>query len=317
MDEFSRIDRLIELLGDNARGPSILLGPGDDAALILPPAGQILVSSIDSLVAGVHFPVNAPADLIGCRALGISLSDLAAMGAEPGHVLIALTLPDDSGRWLEEFGRGVAAYAARYGAKIVGGNLARGPLNVAVSVHGYVPPDLALTRAGARPGDLVCVSYLLGGAAAALSRTDLEAPPRRKALLASAPDQPLFPLRRYYMPEPRIELGCALRGLASAAIDISDGLVADLAHLCRASGVAAEVDLDAVPVLAGVNAELAATGGDDYELCFTIAPRDRERLRELPLQVTVVGEVRAGEGVSVRSHGRLVQLRRGGFDHFR
>ncbi len=317
MDEFSRIDRLIELLGANTRGPHILLGPGDDAALIEPPAGQILVSSIDTLVADVHFPVDAPADLVGCRSMGVSLSDLAAMGAEPGHVLIALTLPDaGADDWLDQFARGVADYASRYGAKIAGGNLARGPLNVTVSVHGYVEPNQALRRAGARPGDLVCVSRFLGGAAAALSRPDLNSPPDRKTLFASAPGQSLYPLRRYYLPEPRIELGVALRSLASAAIDISDGLLADLAHLCRASGVAAEIDLDTVPVVADVDVRLAATGGDDYELCFTIPPRNRQRLRELPQQVTVIGEIVAGTGVSVHSGGKSVLFQRGGFDHF-
>ena len=318
MDEFSRIDRLIELLGANTRGRNILLGPGDDAALIAPPVGRVLVSSIDTLVAGVHFPVGAPAELVGCRSMGVSLSDLAAMGAEPGYVLIALTLPDDAGAddWLDRFARGVGDYASRYDAKIAGGNLARGPLNVTVSVHGHVEPNQALMRIGAQPGDLVCVSHLLGGAAAALSRTDLNSPPDRETLYASAPGQSLYPLRRYYLPEPRIELGVALRSVASAAIDISDGLVADLAHLCRASGVAAEIDLDTVPVVAGVDARLAATGGDDYELCFTIAPGNRLRLRELPQQITVIGEIVAGTGVSVRSGGKSVLLQRGGFDHF-
>ena len=317
MDEFELIDRLIEILGDNVRGEGILLGPGDDAALIEPPMGSIAVATVDTLVADVHFPAAAPADLVGFRALGVSVSDLAAMGADPGYALIALTLPEGSDRWLELFAHGVAVAAPRFGVKIVGGNLARGPLNVTVSVHGYVARGEALTRAGARDGDLVCVSGVLGGAAAALGRADLESPPDMHTLLAVQPDDPLYPLRRYYLPEPRIALGRALRGIASAAIDISDGLVADLGHVCDASGVAAEIDLDAVPVVVGVNAELAATGGDDYELCFTIAPRDRPRLRGLPGGVSVVGRIEAGAGVAVRSGDRRVELRRGGFDHFR
>ena len=192
--------------------------------------------------------------------------------------MIALTLPDGSDQWIERFAHGVAAAASRFGVAFAGGNLARGPLNIGVSVHGHVARGDALTRAGARPNDLVCVSGQLGGAAAALSRADLSSPPALSTLLAVTADDPRYPLRRYYLPEPRIELGRALRGLATAAIDISDGLVADLGHLCAASAVAGEIDLENVPVVAGVDRQLAATGGDDYELCFTIAPHDRNRL---------------------------------------
>ena len=316
MDEFELIDRLIEILGDSVRDPRILLGPGDDAALIEPPADSIAVATIDTLVAGVHFPVKAPADLVGYRAVGVSVSDLAAMGAEPGYALIALTLPDGSDRWLEQFAHGVAAAATRYGLKIVGGNLARGPLNVTVSVHGHVARNEALTRSGAEPNDLICVSGALGGAVAALGRADLESPADLQMLLAAQPDDSLYPLRRYYLTEPRIALGRALRGIASAAIDISDGLVADLGHICAASRLAGAIDLETVPVVAGVSRELAVTGGDDYELCFTIAPRDRQQLHTLPESVSVIGRISEGRGVTVRSGGREVQLPRGGFNHF-
>jgi thiamine-monophosphate kinase len=317
MDEFALIDALVEILGDNVRGPGILLGPGDDASLVEPPAGSLTASSIDTLVAGVHFPSAAPADLVGYRAMGVSVSDLAAMGAVPAYALIAVTLPEGSDRWLERFAHGVAAAASRFAIKIVGGNLARGPLNVSVSVHGYVGRGEALTRSGARPGDLVCVSGALGGAAAALSRADLESPPPMQALLALQPHDVRYPLRRYYAPEPRVALGRALRGLASATIDVSDGLVADLGHVCAASGVAGVIDLALVPVVSGVSAPLAATGGDDYELCFTIAPGDVPRLGALPTAATVVGRIEPGDGVSVISDGREVQLERGGFSHFR
>jgi thiamine-monophosphate kinase len=317
MDEFALIDRLIEILGENVRGPRIVLGPGDDAALVQLPSGSVAVSSIDTLVADVHFPAAAPADLVGFRALGVSLSDLAAMGADPDYVLIALTLPEGSGAWVEQFAHGVAAAATRFGVKVAGGNLAQGPLNISVSAHGHCVSSDALTRAGARANDLVCVSGALGGAAAALDRSDLASPPGMTALLQTAEDDPMCPLRRYYLPEPRFALGRALRGIATAAIDVSDGLAADLAHVCAASGVAGSIDLDAVPIAIGSNAELAASGGDDYELCFTIAPADRRRLGGLPGRISVVGRIEAGNGVSVRAGGRAVTLPRGGFRHFR
>ena len=315
MHEFELIDRLIRILGDNARGPTVLLGPGDDAALVAPKPDSLLVSSIDALVADVHFPAAAPADLVGFRALGVSLSDLAAMGAEPGFMLIALTLPADSDQWLERFAHGVAAAASRFGVKVVGGNLTRGPLSITVSVHGYVRRGEALTRAGAQPGDLVCVSGLFGGAALALAGA-LEEPPALQTLLASEPTSATYALRRYYLPEPRVALGRALRGIASAAIDVSDGLVADLTHLCAASGVAADIELASVPVVAGCSAELAATGGDDYELCFTAAPQHRAALAGLPEPVAVIGTIASGSGVVVRNAGRPVTLAREGFRHF-
>src|SRR5262249_47403887 len=203
--------------------------------------------------------------------LGVSISDLAAMGAEPSYVMIALTLPDDSAQWVEAFARGAARGARRYGAKVVGGNVVRGPLNVTVSVHGWIERGVALTRRGATVGDLGWVRGVLGRAARALGRLDLASPPTFDVLALLDMKDSRYPLRRYYMPEPRLALGRALRNVATAAIDVSDGLVADLGHLCKASGVGARIDLDPLPVADGCAKALAAMGGDDYELCFTIA----------------------------------------------
>lgn len=316
MNEFELIDCLLRELGDVARGGDIVVGPGDDAALVALPARCVAVASIDTLVAGVHFPPDAPADLIGQRALGVSVSDLAAMGAQPQYALIALTLQDDSELWLTRFAAGVAAAARRLGIKVAGGNLARGPLSVSVSVHGWCESDTALLRSGAAIGDLVCVSGSLGGAALALTRADLCVPPDAAALAAVAPADPCYALQRYYLPQPRVALGRALRGIATAAIDVSDGLAADLGHLCRASGVGACIDLDAVPRVAGASAELAVTGGDDYELCFTIAPDQRNRLSELPGACVVVGVIEAGDTVVAQRDGVPVVLGSRGFRHF-
>jgi thiamine-monophosphate kinase len=316
MDEFELIDRLIAALGDQARGPGMLLGPGDDAALLEIPPHNVLVSSIDTLVAGTHFPMAAPADLIGQRAMGVSLSDLAAMGADADYVLIAVTLPDGSADWVGQFAHGIASAAQRFEVRVAGGNLARGPLNVTVSVNGHIVPGDALRRGGARVGDLVCVSGLLGGAAIALSRSDLLQPGDAAALLDCESNDECYPLRRYYLPEPRLALGRALRGVATAAIDVSDGLVADLGHLCRASGVAATIDLDAVPAAPGCTQRRAAVSGDDYELCFTIPPEQRESLNAMPTPITVIGRIERGSGVTITSDGQPVALAQGGFRHF-
>ena len=216
------------------------------------PSNSIVVSSIDTLVADVHFPAAAPADLVGFRALGVSLSDLAAMGADPDYVLIALTLPDGSAEWLDKFAHGVAAAAARFGVKIAGGNLARGPLNISVSVHGHCAARRSARRAAARVQTIWFASA--GCSVERRQRWSAAISQRHRAyatLLAAMENDANYLLRRYYLPEPRIALGRALRGIATAAIDVSDGLVADLGHICAASGVAGVVDLDAVPRRAG------------------------------------------------------------------
>jgi thiamin-phosphate kinase len=239
---------LIGALGDQARGPASFSVPATTR-----PSSKFRQCSCQlhrHALPGEHtFPL-LPADLIGQRAMGVT-SPISAMGADADYVLIAVTMPDGSADWITHFAHGVAAAARRFGVKVAGGNLARGPLNVTVGVHGHVVPADALRRSGAKPGDLVCVSGSLGGAALALARSDLLQPGDATTLLSCAPNSECYPLRRYYLPEPQLALGWALRGLATAAIDISDGLVADLGHICRASGVAATLDLDAVPAVAG------------------------------------------------------------------
>jgi len=318
MDEFALIDLLLAELGERARGPGVVLGPGDDSALIEIPAGRVAVASIDTLVGGVHFPADAPAELVAHRALGASVSDLAAMGADAHYVLIALTLPEQhAADWIGAFARGAAAAAGRFGVIVAGGNLARGELSVTVSAHGHVVATAALRRRGARPGDVVCVSGVLGGAHVALTRADLARPPGVATLLTCQASDADYPLRRYWLPEPRLALGRALRGLASAAIDVSDGVVADLGHLCTASGIGAEIDLARLPVVAGADPPSAAVAGDDYELCFTVAAASRERLGALPEPVAVIGTIVAGTGVRVLQAGRPIEITAEGYRHFR
>lgn len=266
MNEFELIQKFFA--AQLVRRKDVLLGIGDDAALLDVPSGMQLAATVDSLVAGVHFPGNLSAEDIGHRALAVNLSDLAAMGAEPAWALLALTLPEVDEKWLADFARGFFALAEHHKLALVGGNIARGALSITVAVHGFAPRGKALTRRGAKPGDQIYVTGELGAAAAGLrliqNRID---GPGSDRLCA-----------RFARPEPRIAAGLALRELASAAIDISDGFLADLVHILQLSGVGAEVEVDGLPLAAEAvellgqaeARQLAFAGGDDYELCFTL-----------------------------------------------
>lgn len=290
MNEFEIIDRIRQILGRAAGGDRVLVGPGDDAAIVSVPPGFELAVTTDTLVAGRHFPADAPGDLVGCRAMGVNLSDLAAMGADPSYCVVSLTVPRADIPWIEAFARGITEYARRYGASIVGGNMARGPLAISVTAHGFVPSGERLLRSGARAGDMIFVSGALGAG--------------HSALLANDP--------RFYRIEPRIQLGQALRGMASAAIDISDGLLADLEHICRASGVGARLTLEAVPLADGVEPETALTCGDDYELLFT--GRSHPEVVE---PVTAIGKIIKGEDVTVVDRGNVRSIDEAhGYRHF-
>lgn len=319
MSEFDLIRTHFARLGSERA--DVTLGVGDDCALLRVPPGQELAVSIDTLVAGVHFLPDCDPQALGHKALAVSLSDLAAMGAEPAWATLALTLPPDLPRtrpdWLAAFCRGLDALARRHGVAVVGGDTTSGPLAVSIQVHGLVPPGQAVRRRGAKPGDLVCVSGTLGDAGLALRR-----------LLAGAPLSAEL-RRRLDRPEPRVALGLDLRGLASAMIDCSDGLAADLGHILEASGVGAELDLATLPlspeVAAAVQAEgdwgLPLASGDDYELCFTLPPAHRPALAGLAsaggAPLTVIGHIVREPGLRCRlPDGTELPLGRRGYDHF-
>jgi thiamine-monophosphate kinase len=302
----------------------VVLGIGDDAALLSVPAGRQLVVAMDTLNAGVHFPLGTSAADIGWKALAVNLSDLAAMGATPAWCTLSLSMPASDAAWLDGFIDGFTALAARHGVALVGGDTTRGPLSVCVTVHGFVEPGRALRRDGARVGDDLWVSGTPGDAAAALALLGYVDPPEN-----FSPDA----IARAYLrdrldrPRPRVALGIALGGIAHAAIDISDGLGADLGHLARASGVAAEVDLARLPVSAALATAPAAarlrwqaSGGDDYELCIAAPRAAREAIGAMVDDVGVgftrIGEVVAGAGVRLRLAGRELAFDRQGFDHF-
>ncbi len=269
MNEFSLIAKYF-----THRTRHTLLGVGDDAALIRPRRGQVLAISADMLVEGRHFFAGADARALGHKTLAVNLSDLAAMGATPRWATLALAMPKADERWLAAFSRGFMRLARAHDVDLIGGDTTRGPLNLCVQIMGEVPAGKALRRDGARAGDDVWVSGTLGDAALAVAARNKKITLTQQQFTAVS--------RRLDQPTPRVALGVSLRGIASGAIDISDGLLADLGHICERSGVCAEIDVDALPVsrvlrplrFTPVGERCLLAGGDDYELCFT-APTSR------------------------------------------
>jgi thiamine-monophosphate kinase len=335
LSEFSLIDRFFARRAsapsprhpDDAARP---LGIGDDCALIAPPAGHQLAISTDMLVEGRHFFADVDPRALGHKALAVNLSDLGAMGAQPHAFTLALALPRAEESWLEAFSDGLFALAERFDCALIGGDTTSGPLNMCITVFGDVPHHAALRRDAARPGDDIYVSGLLGDARAGLGM-----------LLGEwrAPDEATSAQWRRALewPEPRVELGVALRGVAHAALDISDGLAGDLAHILRRSNVRAIVDADAVPCSDALRTlpddarrQCALAGGDDYELCFTAPASARATLAEIAGRVGVpltrigtietVAETGAEAGAPAidwrDSHGAPLSLTLQGFDHF-
>ncbi len=324
--------------------PSALLGVGDDAALLQVSDGNVLAVSTDMLVSGTHFFPDADPFLLGHKTLAVNLSDMAAMGATPRWATLAIALPGANETWLEKFSAGFFALAQQYGVELVGGDTTRGPLNLCVTIFGEVPAQQALRRSGAQVGDEVWVSGTLGDAALALAHL------QGRIMLSDAEYAACAPA--LHQPQPRVALGLALRGIASSAIDISDGLLADLGHILAASQTGAEIQFAALPVSAVLRAcltppslplsgeepslppdkgglrgvkllqQCALSGGDDYELCFT-APgaRHAELLgiaARLKLPLTCIGKIVAGLGCLVHdAAGDPLNIEASGYDHFR
>jgi thiamine-monophosphate kinase len=294
----------------------VVLGIGDDAALLQLPLGRQLVVATDTLNEAVHFPVEtAPAD-IGWKALAVNLSDLAAMGATPAWCTLSLSLHVAQPAWLDAFLDGFLALAAQHDVALVGGDTTRGPLSICVTAHGHVNTGSALRRSGARVDDDLWVTGTLGDAAAALSQ-----------LRAGGAAEPAL-RARLDRPTPRLEVGRALTNIAHACIDVSDGLLADVGHVCDASGTGARLDVDALPASSMLRAMFTAetrrvlqtSGGDDYELCFTAASSQRDAITALGaatgVQMTRIGTIVAGSGVESLVDGSHWHPPRRGFDHF-
>ena len=319
LSEFSLIERYFTR--QSTRRDEVILGIGDDAALLKIPPDRELAVAIDTLVEGRHFPMGTDPRAIAYKALAVNLSDMAAMGAEPAWMTLSLSLPQAEPDFLDAFASGLFHLADQYQVQLIGGDTVRGPLTVSVQLAGYVEPGRALRRDGARAGDVIYVTGTLGDAGAALAVIlgELDANEAQQQYLR----------QRLDYPTPRVDVGMAISGLATAAIDISDGLAADLGHILEASAVGALLDLERLPlstVLCEVVGEgrrehYALSSGDDYELCFTV-PADKQPALEvlsaqLDCPVTRIGVIEASEGLRVRQKdGAVAALSSEGFDHF-
>jgi thiamine-monophosphate kinase len=321
LGEFDLIRRFFMPRRAAAAAPGVTLGIGDDAAVLALPPDTELVAAVDTLVEGRHFPAGTDARSIGHRALAVNLSDIAAMGATPAWATLALTLPCVEEAWLEGFSTGLLDLADAHGVALVGGDTTRGPLTVSLQILGHVPRGAALRRSGARAGDLLAVTGTLGDAGAGLK---FAASPPMSETRAACREL----VRRFDYPTPRVEFGLAARGIATAAMDLSDGLVGDLPKMAQASGLAARVAVERLPLSDAMRTVVAdeqarrwaLAAGDDYELLLAV-PALRfgalaAKARQLNLTLTAIGEFRAGDGVTWELNGREYVPGVMGWDHF-
>ncbi len=318
--EFSLIARYFDRV-KNARR-DVETGIGDDCALLNVPEKQTLAISTDTLVSGIHFlPDIDPADL-AYKALAVNVSDLAAMGADPAWLTLALTLPNVDEDWLKAFSDSLFDQLSYYDMQLIGGDTTRGPLSMTLGIHGYVPVGRAIKRSGAKPGDWIYVTGTPGDSAAGLAIL-------QDRLQVSDETDARYLVQRHLRPTPRVLHGQALRGLATSAIDLSDGLISDLGHILKASDCGARIDLDALPYSEAVKRHVgkdqalrwALSGGEDYELCFTVPELNRGALEvavaHLGAPVTCIGQMSADvEGLHFTRDDKAVTLDWKGYDHF-
>ncbi|QXB86663.1 thiamine-phosphate kinase [Acinetobacter lwoffii] len=304
MAEFSIIDTYF----NRKNAHSVDLGVGDDSALLTPPPQQQLVICADTLVAGRHFPIDTDPHAIGWKSVAVNLSDIAAMGATPYSILLALSLPQIDHDWLKAFSQGLYDCCDQFGVSLIGGDTTQSPhLTLSVTALGWVDIGQAIPRSGAKPGDLICVSGTVGDAAFALQHLG----------------HPLQ--KRLDYPTPRCQLGAALKGLAHSMIDVSDGLAQDLGHILKASQVGAKLQLENLPISPALHAlsdeqkwQYALAGGDDYELCFTISPQNYEKLlqKQLDVSISIIGTIQQQHGLTFEKDGVDHSLQFNGYQHF-
>lgn len=299
----------------------VVLGIGDDAAILTVPNDHQLVQSVDTLVASVHFPVDTSPQNIACKALAVNLSDMAAMGAEPAWFTLAITLPNDDEKWLKAFSESLSSLAEKYNIQLIGGDTTNGPLCISITINGFVPAGKALTRNNAQPQDKIYVSGTIGDAALALAEWQGQCLLREESIG--------YLKERLNQPKPQIELGLLLREYASSCIDISDGLIADLGHITDSSHVGAKINFEKIPrskefdlnlTDEALIVPLVLSGGDDYELCFTIPftkqAEFEKSVKENKMSVTCIGEIESQSGVRCIKNNKEIDIQEIGYQHF-
>jgi len=318
MKEFELIKRYFEQ--QPVLRKDVLVGIGDDCAVLTPQENKHIAITTDTLVSGVHFPVETPPRAIGHKAIAVNLSDLAAMGAEPSWISLAITLPEIDEKWVEEFCAGVFELCEYFNVQLIGGDTTQGPLSITVTAQGTTPIDKYIARDSAKAGDWIFVTGDLGDAALALKQYygEVEVEQSHRGDIQYKLD----------FPKPRILAGHTLRDYASSAIDLSDGLLADLTHICQASGVGANIVLEDIPLSKAMldslpheqAIELALNGGDDYELLFTVADDNKvgmeTALANAGIQVTCIGQMNGSEKITTTLDSKPVSIDSKGFEHF-
>lgn len=308
LSEFSIIDRFFTL--QRVKNRNTRLGIGDDCALLSVPDGFELAVTTDTMVENVHFFADAGPEPLGHKLLAVNLSDLAAMGAEPIAVTLALTLPKADEDWLSAFARGFLRLAEVHHVDLIGGDTTTGPLTLTVQAFGLIPRGQALKRSSAHPGDIIHVTGSLGDAGLGL-----------KILQGYSCPSPENALKRFHQPDPACSQGMRLRGIANACIDISDGLAGDLGHILTQSSVGACIDWDKLPLSSEVKTYIEKTGdwsmpliaGDDYQLCFTVPP---EKIRKLKIACHAIGKIEAKPGLRLKRSGQLQTIQVKAYEHF-
>ena len=311
--------------------PDLILGIGDDCAIVAPREQANLAFSIDTLISGVHFPHDTPPDAVAYKALAVNLSDLAAMGAEPAWFTLSLTLPEVNHNmpreaWLEKFSQALFSLAREHNIQLIGGDTTRGPLSITIQVSGYLSKHSGMKRAGAKVNDLIVVSGALGAAAMGLDIA-LQQNEAQYACLSEQEKQQALDALNY--PKARVEEGLSLQNIAHSAVDLSDGLISDLGHILKASDVGAELALEKLPLAASLACldkqsawEKALSGGDDYELCFTLAEEDWPEVNKKHPKFVVIGIITAQKGLRLLAadgQGSVRQeykIHTRGYDHF-
>ena len=317
--EFSLIEQFFYQQPNKRK--DVALGIGDDCALLEVPIGQQLAMTVDTMVESTHFlPSVSPKDL-AWKSIAVNLSDLAAMGAEPAWLTLALSLPKTDEQWLKDFSQSFFQCADYYGLQLVGGDTTKGPLTITIQAMGFIPPKSALKRSGAKPGDIICVTGNIGDAGLGLAITKGEHRAKSSVHAQMLED-------RFNRPVPRVAAGIALRNIASAAIDLSDGLVGDLSHLLKESGVGANVDLGALPMSEALRSECSAdaaidyalASGDDYELCFTIPEENLDKLEQACKSTNCgfsqIGRITGGSEIRFCRDNKTVEINLSAYQHF-